>query len=100
MVCGSSPLPSTISKPPFGGMLFLVHLGFSTQPLTCNINVAYNPLEMDSDKLFKALSNPIRRLMLDELSDRNEQTFYELCSRPLMKHNVGIRSQALARHLE
>ena len=55
---------------------------------------------MDSDKLFKALSNPIRRLMLDELTDRNEQTFYELCSRLIMKHNVGISRQALARHLE
>ena len=38
--------------------------------------------------------------MLDELSDRNEQTFYELCSRLIMKHNVGISRQALARHLE
>ena len=55
---------------------------------------------MESDKLFKALSNPIRRMMLDELSDRNEQTFYELCSRLIMKHNVGISRQALARHLE
>lgn len=55
---------------------------------------------MDSDKLFKALSNPIRRLMLDELSDRNEQTFFELCSRLIMNHNVGISRQALARHLE
>ena len=38
--------------------------------------------------------------MLDELTDRNEQTFYELCSRLIMKHNVGISRQALARHLE
>ena len=55
---------------------------------------------MENNKLFKALSNPIRRLMLDELSDRNEQTFYELCSRLIMKHNIGISRQALARHLE
>ena len=78
----------------------MCHAKITAQPLTCNINVAYNPLEMDSDKLFKALSNPIRRLMLDELTDKNEQTFYELCSRLIMKHNVGISRQALARHLE
>ena len=55
---------------------------------------------MENNNLFKALANPIRRLMMDELSDRNEQTFYELCTRLIMKHNINISRQAFARHLE
>ena len=33
---------------------------------------------MHTDLVFNALADPTRRLMLDELSERNEQTLYEL----------------------
>ncbi|MFF2479669.1 ArsR/SmtB family transcription factor [Paenibacillus sp. NPDC058071] len=53
----------------------------------------------EKDAIFKALSDSTRRLMLDELSERNEQTLYELTSRLIMKHNLSISRQAIAKHL-
>ncbi|MBB3129900.1 DNA-binding transcriptional ArsR family regulator [Paenibacillus rhizosphaerae] len=37
--------------------------------------------------------------MLDELSDRNELTLYELTARLIMKHELSISRQAIAKHL-
>lgn len=51
------------------------------------------------DKIFKVLADPTRRLILDELSERKEQTFYELCARLIMKHGVSMSRQAMAKHL-
>ncbi|WP_152655541.1 helix-turn-helix transcriptional regulator [Oceanobacillus sp. CFH 90083] len=53
----------------------------------------------DKDAIFKALSDSNRRLMLDELSERKEMTLYELTSRLIMKHNLSISRQAIAKHL-
>ena len=38
--------------------------------------------------------------MLDEFSERKEQTFYELTARLIMRHNVAISRQALAKHVD
>ena len=43
------------------------------QPCSC---VLY--ARMHKDLVFKALADPTRRLILDELSERKEQTLYEL----------------------
>jgi DNA-binding transcriptional ArsR family regulator len=56
-------------------------------------------MNWDKDAIFKALSDPTRRLILDELSDRNEVTLYELTVRLIMKHNLAISRQAIAKHL-
>jgi len=53
----------------------------------------------DKDAIFKALSDSTRRLMLDELSERNEITLYELTARLIMKHNLTISRQGIAKHL-
>ncbi|AFH62955.1 ArsR/SmtB family transcription factor [Paenibacillus mucilaginosus] len=53
----------------------------------------------DKDAIFKALSDSTRRLMLDELSERNEMTLYELSVRLIMKHDLSITRQAIAKHL-
>lgn len=53
----------------------------------------------DNDAIFKALSDSTRRLMLDELSERNEITLYELTARLIMKHNLTISRQGIAKHL-
>lgn len=37
--------------------------------------------------------------MLDELSERNELTLYELTVRLIMKHELSISRQAIAKHL-
>ena len=38
--------------------------------------------------------------MLDELSERNEQTLYELTACLIMRHEVAISRQALAKHID
>ena len=50
--------------------------------------------------VFKALADPTRRLILDELADRNGQTLFELCTRLIMKHQVGSSRQAISQHLD
>jgi DNA-binding transcriptional ArsR family regulator len=51
------------------------------------------------DRVFKALADPTRRSLLDELSQRDGQTQYELCVRLLMKHGITISRQAVSKHL-
>ena len=38
--------------------------------------------------------------MLDELLKRKEQTLYELTARLIMRHEVSISRQALAKHID
>ncbi|MGO4546730.1 ArsR/SmtB family transcription factor [Paenibacillus sp. 2TAB23] len=56
-------------------------------------------MKWDKDTIFKALGDSTRRLILDELSERNEQTLYELTVRLITKHNLVISRQAIAKHL-
>lgn len=53
----------------------------------------------DKDALFKALSDSTRRLIIDELSERNEQTLFELTVRLITNHDLSISRQAIAKHL-
>lgn len=50
--------------------------------------------------LFKALADPTRRAILDELTDKNGQTLFEICTRLAMKHAVGSSRQAISQHLD
>ena len=50
--------------------------------------------------VFKALADPTRRTILDELTDRDGQTLFELCSRLLMKHAIDSTRQAISQHLD
>ena len=50
--------------------------------------------------VFKALADSTRRLILDELTDRDGQTLFELCARLTMKHQVGSTRQAISQHIE
>lgn len=50
--------------------------------------------------MFKALADPTRRAILDELVDRDGQTLFELCSRLAMKHGLGSSRQAISQHLD
>ncbi|MGV9349020.1 ArsR/SmtB family transcription factor [Streptomyces spiralis] len=51
------------------------------------------------DDVFKALSDPTRRTILDELTERNGQTLFEICARLSMKHGLGLSRQAVSQHL-
>jgi DNA-binding transcriptional ArsR family regulator len=51
------------------------------------------------DDLFKALADPTRRTILDELCERDDQTLFEICSRLATKHGLGSTRQAISQHL-
>lgn len=50
--------------------------------------------------VYKALADPTRRAILDELRDRDDQTLFELCSRLAMHHGMGSSRQAISQHLD
>jgi DNA-binding transcriptional ArsR family regulator len=50
--------------------------------------------------VFKALADPTRRIILDELTDRNGQTLFEICGRLTTKHDLGSSRQAISQHLD
>lgn len=52
------------------------------------------------DELYRAIADPTRRAILDELVDRNGQTLFELCGRLIMKHGIESSRQAISQHLE
>lgn len=54
----------------------------------------------DVGDLYKALADPTRRKILDELAERDGQTLFELCGRLTMKHNISSSRQAITQHLE
>lgn len=50
--------------------------------------------------VFKALADPTRRKILDELTERNGQTLFEICSRLATRHQLGSSRQAISQHLD
>jgi DNA-binding transcriptional ArsR family regulator len=50
--------------------------------------------------LYKALADPTRRTILDELTDRDGQTLFEICGRLAMKHGIGASRQGISQHLD
>lgn len=55
---------------------------------------------VDVGDVFKALADPTRRAILDELQKRDGQTLYELCVRLIMNHGLGSTRQAVSQHLD
>lgn len=51
------------------------------------------------DAVFKAIGDPTRRAILDELTDKTGQTLFEICSRLTMKHGLSSSRQAISQHL-
>jgi DNA-binding transcriptional ArsR family regulator len=51
------------------------------------------------DAVFKALADPTRRAILDELTERTGQTLFEICTRLTMKHGLTSSRQAISQHL-
>ena len=49
--------------------------------------------------VFKALADPTRRTILDELAERDGQTLFELCARLATKHGLASTRQAISQHV-
>jgi DNA-binding transcriptional ArsR family regulator len=55
---------------------------------------------VDADPaLYRAISDPTRRLILDELAERDGQTLFEICGRLTRTHGVASSRQAVSQHL-
>lgn len=50
--------------------------------------------------VFKALADPTRRAILDGLTENEEQTLFEICSRLYAKHQLGSSRQAISQHVD
>ena len=50
--------------------------------------------------VYRALADPTRRVLLDELRDRDGQTLFELCARLASRHGLGSSRQAVSQHLD
>ncbi len=50
--------------------------------------------------VFRALADPTRRTILDELTERDGQTLFEICTRLTTKHGLGSSRQAISQHLD
>ncbi len=50
--------------------------------------------------VFRALADPTRRTILDELQERGDQTLFELCSRLTSRHGLTSTRQAISQHLD
>jgi DNA-binding transcriptional ArsR family regulator len=55
---------------------------------------------MDMGDVFRALADPTRRAILDELQERNGQTLFELCVRLISRHGLASTRQAVSQHLD
>ena len=51
------------------------------------------------DALFHALADSTRRMLLDELAKRDDQSLFEICGRLLDRHGMNLTRQAISKHL-
>ena len=50
--------------------------------------------------VYRALADPTRRAILDELRERDGQTLFEICTRLATRHGLGSSRQAISQHLD
>lgn len=48
--------------------------------------------------MFRAVADPIRRALIDELRERNDQSLFELCTR-VMGRGAQVSRQAVSKHV-
>jgi DNA-binding transcriptional ArsR family regulator len=52
-----------------------------------------------TDAVFEAIADATRRLIVDELAERDGQSLFEICVRLVQRHGVGMSRQAVSKHL-
>ena len=65
--------------------------------MTGKCALAYSRLVAD---VYRALADETRRLLLDELLQRDDQTLFELCSKLAVNHDLTPSRQAVSQHLD
>lgn len=51
------------------------------------------------DDVFKAIADPVRRTILEELARRDGQTLFEICVLLITTHDIAISRQGASKHL-
>lgn len=51
------------------------------------------------DAIFHALADSTRRTILEELSNRDNQTLFEICVRLVEGHGLSMKRQSISKHL-
>src|SRR3954454_18754483 len=88
-------------KAKFIGLLGAVHRKRIVQRTPCHGSHGLPIIgPVDADEVFKALAEPTRRTILDELAERDEQTLFEICNRLISKHGLSSSRQAISQHLD
>lgn len=64
--------------------------------MICKRLLAYSESVAD---IFRALDDETRRLILDDLSARDGQTLFEICTMMALRHGLSITRQAISQHL-
>ena len=64
--------------------------------ITSSLGPQTDPRHVD---IYRAIADPTRRAILDELVDRSGQSLFELCGRLTMKHGINSSRQAISQHL-
>ena len=49
--------------------------------------------------VYRAIADPTRRVILDELVARDGQSLFDICGRLVMIHGTGSTRQAISQHL-
>src|SRR5918997_6986152 len=55
--------------------------------------------DRELDAVFRALADPTRRVILDELAKRDGQPLFEICVRLVQGHGMSLTRQAVSKHL-
>lgn len=50
--------------------------------------------------VYKAIADPVRRTILDELVANNGQTLFEITTRLIQLHKLSLTRQAISQHLD
>ena len=50
--------------------------------------------------VYRAIADPTRRAILDELVKREGQSLYEICARLATQHGITSSRQAISQHLD
>ena len=51
------------------------------------------------DATFKAIADPTRRVLIEELHERNDQSLFELCVRLMSGRGFDVSRQAVSKHI-
>ena len=49
--------------------------------------------------MFKAMADPVRRAIVEDLAARNDRTLFDICVRLITERNMAMSRQAVSKHI-